>query len=734
MNVKKIGYLLGIITVSLMTACVTVNAGKPDPAAEQRAAATLATMVKVADWQLAHPSKHHPLDWTHGALYPGYMALDGIQADAKYREAVMRVGQENGWKNWTRIYHADDYAVAQAYCEMYQLYRDPVMIKPTIEQFDFIRANPATCDVGEIRYGKRGSAEAAKIKMRWWWCDALFMAPPAWAKMYDLTDDAQYLDFMIKEWKATSAFLYDKEEHLFFRDKNYFPEKKREKNGKKIFWGRGNGWVLAGLVRVLQVLPDNHPERAFFVTQFKEICNKMLAIQPADGVWRASLLDPESYPIQETSSTGFICYALGWGINQGLLDAGKAEPALRKAMSVLKTFITAEGKLTHVQPIGADPQKFDLEKTEIYGVGAFLMASSELYRMDMLRAKEHAPITVKNRSAVFCPERTISLAWADVLKKLPDATPETIAVMEGLSARWVVSQVVREKGQPAALLFQTDLHARQTKSFVLVSGINRAALPTSARSTFARFVPERKDDFAWENDRTMYRAYGPALWDGGPNKVATVGSGIDVFGKNDRMPIINRIFKEANYHSPTLGYAIDAYKVGTGPGCGGAAVVKDGKYHQAITFEKWTILENGPIRTLFALMYATGQVRYFTIDLGSDFYEVITVFPTDVTPAAGVTYRPIHPQAVSSGEGFMAVWEAGQDNTPINMGVALVVPHGGKPVIEGAAAWIHAPKGRQFTAYAGSCWNKGKDYPTPEAWFKAVANFRQRLGAKVVVE
>jgi unsaturated rhamnogalacturonyl hydrolase len=261
----------GMAMVLFFSACVSVQAAKTDPEAEKQAAQTLATMLKVADWQLVNPSKHHPLDWTHGALYPGYMALDGIQANSKYRDAVKKVGEENGWKNWTRTYHADDYAVAQVYAELYQLARDPVMLKPTIEQFDLMLANPATCEVGEIVHGKRGSKDAGKIKMRWWWCDALFMAPAAWTKIYDLTDDPKYLDFMLKEWKATSEFLYDKEEHLFFRDKKYFPENMKEKNGKKVFWGRGNGWVLGGLVRVLQVLPDNHPDRPFFVNQFQEI-------------------------------------------------------------------------------------------------------------------------------------------------------------------------------------------------------------------------------------------------------------------------------------------------------------------------------------------------------------------------------------------------------------------------------------------------------------------------------
>jgi hypothetical protein len=108
----------------------------PVSAAEQRsqADATLALMMKVADWQLENPSNHHVLDWTHGALYPGYLALDGLCATTKYREAVKSVGEQQAWKNWTRLYHADDYAVSQVFSELYMLYREPKMVAPSIER------------------------------------------------------------------------------------------------------------------------------------------------------------------------------------------------------------------------------------------------------------------------------------------------------------------------------------------------------------------------------------------------------------------------------------------------------------------------------------------------------------------------------------------------------------------------------------------------------------------------
>jgi rhamnogalacturonyl hydrolase YesR len=730
-----------------LCAAVTVSCAVAQNENLNEANKTLGIMTRVGNWQLENPAKHNPRDWTHGALYAGYMALNGLVADTRYGDAVFAVGKSAGWKNWGRTFHADDYAVGQSYAELYLLYRDPDIIAPTKKQFEFIMSNPLDIHVGEIRSGRR-TDDVDNTVMRWWWCDALFMGPPVFAKMYDLTDDTKYLDFMIKEWKATSEFLFDKEEHLYYRDKNFFPDKKKEANDKKIFWSRGNGWVMGGLVRVLQVLPDNHPERPFFVEQYQQMSRKIIAIQPADGAWRSSLLDPDSYPNPEASGTGFFTYALAWGINQGLLTKEEAEPAMRRAWAKLCSFVTPEGKLTHVQPIGADPKTFPVDATEVYGVGAFLMAGSEIYRMDILRANPHATFTVKNPSNVFLPQHTVEIRWQDVLKKLPDAKPETIAVMDGTNARWLTTQVQvsRTEKTPSVLLFQTDLHAQQTRTFIVVSGMDTKTLPQPTLRTTARFVPERMDDFAWENDRTAYRAYGPALWavDGAkPGKPAVTGNGIDVWGKNDRLPVVDRMYKEKNYHSPDLGYGIDCYKVGTGPGCGGSAIFADGKYIQAITYDKWDVVDTGPIRTWFDLKYAPVDIggekikeeRSVNIDLGADFFCVASSFDSKVIPACGISYRPVDASSVAKGKGWIASWEPAQDNLPFFNGVALVVIGGEEPVIRGEAAWINVPTtpGIVF-AYAGSCWSGGKDYKTAAEWFAAVARFRERLGVRLEIK
>jgi unsaturated rhamnogalacturonyl hydrolase len=358
--------LLLCLLVASLTACATRPAPKPTERAQ-----VLAVMEHVADWQLANPGKHRLTDWTQGALFTGIMALDEVSPSWRFREAMRKMGETNQWKLGPRKYHADDHAVGQTYVELWHIYRDDRMIAPMRAQFDDILNNPR--EFATLDFTQRGVTDL------WSWCDALFMGPPAWVRLYSTSGDLRHLDFAVNNWWRTSAYLYDPAEHLYFRDSKYF--EKREANGAKVFWSRGNGWVMGGLVRVLEYLPKNHPSRPRFEQQFKEMSAKILQCQQPDGLWRASLLDPASYPLKETSGSGFFTYALAWGVNNDLLDRAEYEPAVRQAWNALVKCVTPEGKLTHVQPIGADPRKFDEDATEVYGVGAFLLAGSEVYRL-----------------------------------------------------------------------------------------------------------------------------------------------------------------------------------------------------------------------------------------------------------------------------------------------------------------------------------------------------------------
>lgn len=366
---------IAVLTVGLSFTPALLRSATPSTPqpADLMPAAVLNIMERAADWQLANPSAHSPTDWTQAAGYTGMMALADTSSSPRFLDAMTKMAAGNEWKLGPRPYHADDHCVGQTYAELFLRFKDPAMIAPMRERFDWILAHPSegSLDFDAVRNPDRLD--------RWSWCDALFMGPPAWIRLYAATGEKAYLDFMVDKWWQTSDYLYDRKEHLYFRDSSYF--ERREANGEKIFWSRGNGWVMAGLVRVLQYLPADHPARARFLQQFREMADKILACQQSDGLWRSSLLDPADYPLKETSGSGFYCYALAWGVNQGLLDRGRFEPAVRIAWQSLTGCVTPEGRLTHVQPIGADPKKFDDNATEVYGVGAFLLAGSEVFRL-----------------------------------------------------------------------------------------------------------------------------------------------------------------------------------------------------------------------------------------------------------------------------------------------------------------------------------------------------------------
>jgi unsaturated rhamnogalacturonyl hydrolase len=331
----------------------------------------LASMERAADWQLSHPSKHPPTDWIVAAGDTGIMALAEIPGNEKYLDAMRARGEANKWQLGPRFYHADDHCVGQTYAELYLHFRDPGMIAPLRDRFDAILAKPPRSDSLDF------TAKSSALE-NWSWCDSLFMGPPAWVRLYAATGDTRYLDFAVRNWWRTTDYLYDKEERLFFRDSTYFT--KREANGRKVFWSRGNGWVLAGLVRTLEFLPKTHPDRPRFERLFADMAGRIRTLQQPDGLWRASLLDPASYPLKETSGSGFYVYALAWGVNNGLLDRAEFEPAVLRGWTALTECLGDDGKLTHVQPVGADPKSFAEDSTEDYGVGAFLLAGSEVYR------------------------------------------------------------------------------------------------------------------------------------------------------------------------------------------------------------------------------------------------------------------------------------------------------------------------------------------------------------------
>ena len=299
-----------------------------------------AAMRKVADWQIAAAESHFNQQWTFAALYDGLLATSHATGDSRYAAAVERMATHFDWRMLdTRFPHADDEAIGRAYLDLYRAQPAPDRIRNTREILDRLVARPDDPD-----------------KPVWWWCDSLFMAPPVLARMTAITGDRKYLVYMDHEWSITSSLLYDHQEHLYFRDATYL--KKTEKNGKPLFWSRGNGWVLAGLAEVLTYMPANDPLRPKYVALFREMAQRIASLQDAEGLWKTGLLDPDAYSASEVSGSAFFTYGMAWGINNGLLDEPTFRPVVERAWAGMVQRIYASGRLGSIQPIGAAPDSF----------------------------------------------------------------------------------------------------------------------------------------------------------------------------------------------------------------------------------------------------------------------------------------------------------------------------------------------------------------------------------------
>ena len=833
----------------------------------------LAAMQRAADWQLAHPATNPPTSWLLGAENAGMMALAGISGDAKYREAMQAAGEANGWQPGPKFYDADDYCVGQAYTELYFLYRENRMIAPLRERFDAILAKPS--DVPGLEF----TPAEKRDRKNWSWCDSLFMGPPTWLRLYAATDDERYLNFAVTNWWRTTDYLYDKDEHLFFRDSTFFS--KREANGQKVFWSRGNGWVLAGLVRGLQYLPMNHPDRPRFEQLFKEMAEKILTCQQPDGLWRASLLDPESFPAKETSGSGFFTYAFAWGVNQGLLDRAKFEPAVRQAWAALVDCVDADGKLTHVQPVGSDPKKYADDSTGPYGVGAFLLAGSEIYRMAVLEKPaaqglpvipliefQEVPLSVAidnlaraaginyildpktsygqpDEQGMKKPEPVISIRWTNltarqalqttldshdlqmtqkpgttvfritkqssnapnvmdthyvsppVVIKVTNPAPfrrdcETVelnqlpprditgtrspwwAVMDGCSSRILDTQLYSsDPNQPAdKLLFQVDLAPGETRTFYVLDAAALAVVPPPIVKTFARYVPERHDDFAWESDHIAHRTYGLALI---PAE-GTISSGPDVWIKKNRSLIVDVMYATKHYHEDN-GDFMDDYRVGKSRGCGGIGIWDGRKFYVSSNYRNWRLITTGPIRSEFELTYdawdagsgrKVSETKRYSIDAGSWFTKAQSTFSSETNSplsiGVGLAERACGPDGTElitqdQTEGWMSYWQP-EDKPKGTIGVAVILPkgsveaftndvpdmpdaklhavvpqptHEGAPPIRNLLAISQAEVGQPFTYYFGACWDRSGDFTNHVQWENYVRRFAERRDAPLRV-
>jgi unsaturated rhamnogalacturonyl hydrolase len=369
----------------------SINAGAATPSSNDTVrvdAAVLATGAKVADWQLSHMDNFDyvpvnafrrdtaaPRDWIQAAFYIGLTQFADVTGQPRYKDAVLAHGRAERWGFDHRPRHADADAIGAVWVWTFRQTKDPAALVPIKARFNAVLAAPSTVSLDFEPKPPTGGDPYCQA--RWCWSDALFMAPPAWIALTKATGDARYLAHADAEFWATTDYLYDSQEHLYFRDSRFITQ--RDPGGRKIFWSRGNGWVFAGLVRILNELPADHASRPRYEALFKRMAAKIVTLQGEQGYWPVSLLEPQKTP--ETSGTGFFIYGLAWGVNQGLLPSAQYRPAVDRGWRALVDAVQPDGQLGWVQRVGTAPDKVVAGDTQLYGAGAFLLAASEVAKL-----------------------------------------------------------------------------------------------------------------------------------------------------------------------------------------------------------------------------------------------------------------------------------------------------------------------------------------------------------------
>lgn len=262
------------------------------------------------------------------------------------------------------LLNADELAIGDLYQELYARRGQQGVIMPLQQRLDFM-----------LPHLERPQETPALV---WWWCDALFMAPPVLARHASLTGDMQYLRAMDREWRRTAARLWVEGDRLFLRDERFKDSGHLGAGGKPIYWARGNGWVMGGLARTLENMPAEFKGRDFYTGIFRKMASRIVELQQPDGLWRSDLNDPKSFPEPETSGSGFFVYALAWGINHGLLDRQTYQPAVTRGWAALNHHVLPNGLVGAAQKTGDRPVPTRLDDVGPYATGAYLLAGLEV--------------------------------------------------------------------------------------------------------------------------------------------------------------------------------------------------------------------------------------------------------------------------------------------------------------------------------------------------------------------
>ncbi|HEX8413342.1 MAG TPA: glycoside hydrolase family 88 protein [Sphingomicrobium sp.] len=371
--------VLSMVLLLLAAACAPLAERPASTISPSMAAQAADVGQRVAAWHIAH-SKDDSIatrwasevrnqhSWVQGAGYTGLLRWARISGSPTARNATLAWARANKFELGPRKYHADDHTVGQVYLKLREMgLAGDEALAPTKAKFDSILASPPTGDLAMTDGGRDCSD-------RWCWSDALFMAPPVWEALSKATGDPRYAAFSDREFWATTDFLFDKQEGLYYRDSRFITRKGPA--GEKIFWSRGNGWVAGGIINLLEVMPANAPERRRYEDLLRAMATGIKRSQKPDGYWTPSLAAPSGVP--EISGSAFFVYALQRGIDLNVLPAAEYAPVVQRGWAAIVRHVGPDGRVGSVQQIGDAPDEVKPDSTQLYGSGAVLLAASAL--------------------------------------------------------------------------------------------------------------------------------------------------------------------------------------------------------------------------------------------------------------------------------------------------------------------------------------------------------------------
>ena len=711
--------------------------------------------------------------WDDAAYFTGNMEAYKMTGNARWLEFSDKWARHNKWagarekdpskwkyKNYGEghdyVLFGDWQICFQTYLDMYAMNPDCYKIARAKEVMD------RECAMQENDF--------------WWWADALYMVMPVFTKLYKTTGDVKYLDKLYANFTFADKLMFDEQEGLYYRDGKYIYPKHKTESGKKDFWARGDGWVLAGLAKVLTDMPADYQHRPFFEQRFKQLAAGVMKCQQKEGYWTRSMLDPEQADGPETSGTAFFTYGLLWGVNHGILDKATCQPVIDKAWNYLTTVaLQPDGSVGYVQPIGEKAikgQQLSATNTANFGTGAFLLAACEKVRYDdnSVNPEDDKAFKLMVSNGQNCyRQEVIELSAKDVFAKLGIQGGRQFQVINACG-----QEIPYQLTYDGKLLVEVSVRPCGTAEYTIRKGV-----PATFKNTcYGRMYPERVDDVAWENDRAAYRCYGPALQRSGERAF-----GNDVWLKNTPELVVEKRYFVEDTNKPLIaelkktnpdaaaalnmrtsyhfdqGNGLDCYKVGPTLGCGTPALMNGKELIYPYCYKEYELLDNGPLRFTVSLTYNPTELkgdkvvehRILSLDKGSNFNKMTVWYEGLTQPATVASGVVLHSEDLDHVElGKNYVQYADPTDNPSNQNfqiyVAALCPNGvsrtekvmfDKPFSGNAGHALGILDGYQnnqkFTYYFGSAWSK-YDCRSQQEWQVRIDSYLSALENPLSVE